>query len=45
MVRRETASAAEDLDGDLRDLGGGAADPHALGLERLGLGRGGSLGA
>ena len=34
-----------DLDGDLGDLGGCAADPHALGLERLGLRGGGAGGA
>src|SRR3954468_17630149 len=37
-----TASAAEDLDRDVRDLGRRAADPHALGLERLRLARRGA---
>src|SRR3954463_6842042 len=36
-ARPSGCSAAQDLDGDVRDLGRGAAHPHALGFERLGL--------
>ena len=36
---------AEQRDRDFGDLGRGAPDAHALGLERLGLRRGGALGA
>ena len=36
-VRDPARSAAEDLDGDLGDLGRRAADADALGLERLRL--------
>src|SRR4051794_11302127 len=42
---RVSGGLPQDLDRDLGDLGGGAPDAHALGLERLGLRRGGALRA
>src|SRR5215207_11711603 len=42
---RSARQRAGDLGRDLRDLGRGAADPHALRFERFGLRRGGALRA